>query len=304
MSTEKRGPGRPKKVDPKLIKNHKGIVDKPENDDVSFEIIIYEPSLFKKYLKTFKSKKCEEVYMYALMDRLSIISYIQEEQTEHKIINVPNTKKEKVHIECLGVNAHSFYNEKNIKITIQSMDSLDNMIEDITGGTNFLKLYVSKNIDNSLYFTVDNEKLGVTLGYHIEVVIDNQSENISIPVITEEPKLIMAGYRTEDLKVILNKKYITNANKCNLRAINNNITLDMLKGNEKITQIKLRSNNKHLIQQSDPNSILITPFPKKSIYPFLIHIRDIIKFYFTENYIKVINSSLSISMDLVIPINK
>lgn len=295
-NTEKNPIGRPRKVACDQ-KSFKGLVDTPNYQDSSFEIVIAKPAIFKAYLATFKSKKCEEIKIHVEPEKLTFSSQIQEEKTMH---SQTDKKKEEIKIEFYGKKCYSYFHTEDLLITIPSIDNLDDMIGNIRESAYTITLYVTTNIDNKLNYAIFQSKTGITYKSDVEVLIQSGSAIVKRKLNTENILLKMLNYPVVDIKQLLNGKKACKANKYVLKAHNNVLEMDMLEESTTLSAVTFVSTKKILIHQENPENLYVVRFPKKSIKPFLIHSKDTVNFWFTENILKVFTKTFNTELSLLI----
>jgi len=303
IERKKGKPGRPRKNKSIPFECYKGVVDEPENINALMEIKITEPFLFQKYLNTFKSMKCDVIIIRAEPDKFIIKSTIVEKKKE---VNDTKNREKYIFIKIQGNEVYSYYCKQTIEIHISSIAKLENMIQDIDEGSNYITLYTEHSINNTLNFKIYDNSLKSTLKSFITTknIIDPITIPVTISAVEDDkmPNLKISNYMSGDIKKMFGKKNKKQAGKCEMIAKNNKVEFNFLKDSNTSTTISFDLNENHRIINNCPNKLYSITFPREAISTFISHIKSEIVMIFFKKFILVRTNKEPISMKLIIPL--
>ena len=172
MTTLKKGPGRPKKVQVEIETDNRGIIDKPTNPDNIIEMVYCNQKFFKKIFGIFKSYNGVEVNI--------------EFNKETVVISCHGDRKSViVTIDCKKINSYFCAKETLVVVHRQNFEKVFANLDKFNYKFTFIVDDIK--ITPNIYVIVDDTKHGNCDIYNIDQIKPKNSRQQPLPDYTKYP---------------------------------------------------------------------------------------------------------------------
>lgn len=293
MAREKKAaaPGRPKINSSIPKEQYLGVVDKPRYTSIATnEIIIPDSSTFNNFIKTLDSLKTSSLSIYFEEDGFSIKGKVDDN------VQGGSTLKE-VYIHISSSRVYSYYFSKPTMAELKSMSALSEFKTELDENTRFVILYTT-DINDSIQYVVEDTKNDIKVSSSIITSnhIYNFDKLIFPEIIEDEIKLVISGYKTNNIKKIFSKKSRSSCSKAKLIAKNNVVTIEYKNEINNTTKLTMNSKKRNKILGQKENELYCIDFPKIDVDRFLMNIKTDVEFMFAKDYLIMKNIDYDIEL--------
>lgn len=279
--------GRPKKNKSTDLSKYKRITDTPKSNTSVIEFSNTEPFDMGKYLKTLKSNDISGLYIECLPDKVIFWGKMTKKvYTEEYSSNSNNFM-----ILCYNcMEIYRYYCKHPVYICIDEMESITNLLGEISESSGKLKMIVNNNFTDCINFSIYNATLNCKNSFITNCMVEfHKPERVCIrPVIAPSTKLCVMNYiDIGEFKKELNSRFKKKVVSSRISFDRNAIMIQFMKDTNKNTKMTFKiDENTH--KSKDGKIELLTDesieinYPKDNISSFLLHIKG----EFTKNFYK------------------